>query len=119
MDPELAMALRVSMEEERARQEAASKATAEQEGTAAEGAGAAAAAGGEGGEGATAAAAVAAPAAPAEESKGAEGGDAAAAAPAATAEREAMQVCTYVEVVRSPCFLLLLFCGKLFEKYVS
>lgn len=31
MDPELAMALRVSMEEERARQEAASKATAEQE----------------------------------------------------------------------------------------
>eukprot|EP00752_Nemacystus_decipiens_P018206 g16335.t1 len=86
MDPELAMALRVSMEEERARQEAASKATAEQDGTAAEG-GAAAAAGGEGSDGATAAPAVAA-----EESKGAEGGDAAAAAPAATAEREAMQV---------------------------
>lgn len=31
MDPELAMALRVSMEEERARQEAASKATADQD----------------------------------------------------------------------------------------
>ena len=40
MDPELAMALRVSMEEERARQEAASKATADQEGAAAAGGGA-------------------------------------------------------------------------------
>eukprot|EP00903_Cladosiphon_okamuranus_P005841 g5782.t1 len=85
MDPELAMALRVSMEEERARQEAASKATAEQEGKAAEG-GATAAASGEGGGDATAAAAGA------EESKGADGGDAAAAAPAAAAERDAMQV---------------------------
>lgn len=91
MDPELAMALRVSMEEERARQEAASKTTAEQEGTAAEGGAAAAVAGGEGGEGATAVAAATA-AATAEESKGAEGGDAAGTAPAATAERDAMQV---------------------------
>lgn len=79
MDPELAMALRVSMEEERARQEAASKATAEQEGApaaaAAEG-DAAAAASAEGGEGAAAAAAAGGAK---EEAKGAEGGDKAAA----------------------------------------
>ncbi|CAM9433913.1 unnamed protein product, partial [Scytosiphon promiscuus] len=89
MDPELAMALRVSMEEERARQEAASKATAEEEGkSAAEGepAAAAAAAGvGEAGEGD---AKPAAAAATTEEGKGAEGGDAAAAA----TDRDAMQV---------------------------
>lgn len=76
MDPELAMALRVSMEEERARQEAAAKVTADQE----------AAAAGEGGAATTAPAAGAA-----EESKGAEGVEA--------VESDAMQVCERVVVV--------------------
>lgn len=68
MDPELAMALRVSMEEERARQEAAAKVTADQE----------AAAGREG----------EAAAAGAEESKAGESGESAGVA----VTRDAMQV---------------------------
>lgn len=79
MDPELAMALRVSMEEERARQEAAAKVTADEE----------AAAGGEG------AAAAAVPAA-AEESKEAEGAE--------SVESDAMQVRTYTKSIACCAF---------------
>lgn len=55
MDPELAMALRVSMEEERARQEAASKATADQDAADAMAAAAGGDAGGKGDAAATSA----------------------------------------------------------------
>lgn len=86
MDPELAMALRVSMEEERARQEAASKATADQEGAAAAAVDPAAAteavAGGGEGKGAVEAAAGGL-----EESKGGDAGDA-----GGVEDRDAMQV---------------------------
>ena len=86
MDPELAMALRVSMEEERARQEAASKATAEQDAAAAASASAAdaspsAAAAGDRGVGMETAGG-------SEESKGGDAVDA-----GVSAEADAMQVC--------------------------
>eukprot|EP00904_Undaria_pinnatifida_P006324 jgi/Undpi1/2821/HiC_scaffold_14.g06198.m1 len=91
MDPELAMALRVSMEEERARQEAASKATADQEGAAAAAAADPAAAAAEavagGGEEKGAVEAAAGGGAGLEESKGGDAGDA-----GGVEDRDAMQV---------------------------